>query len=91
MDCLRFRDSRISLPRDRKEYNSRSIAVFRDFISIGELYKEFRDATAQQVPPSIIRFESLSDGSATHSMFAELQQTVSIAESKYMGDSCCDS
>lgn len=44
------------------------------------------------MPPSIIRFESLNDGSATHSAFAELQHTtVSIAESEYMGDICRDS
>lgn len=71
---------------------ARSLSFVIAYLS-RELYIEFRDAATQQVSPSIISFESLSNGSATHSMFAELQQTttVSIAESEYMGDDCRDS
>lgn len=85
----------------RKKYCSESrysvyLAVFRDSLFIEGLHKEPRDGEirlrnkclrikVRKVP----RFESLSDGNASYSVFAKLPQAILIAELNH--DSCCDS
>lgn len=61
------------------------LAVFCDSLFIEGLHKEPRDTwiRLRNKCLHIIRFESLSDGSASYSVFVELPQTVLIAESEY--------